>query len=76
MVFQILEVVDKTTIGKAMGTVEAPDVYSAAREACRRHFKSNELPYREDGWMGQSGTFSVQQEDGSHGRRFYVRVPS
>jgi hypothetical protein len=72
MVFQILEVED----GKPMGTVEASDVYSAARQACQRLFKSNALPYREDGWMGQSGTFSVQQEDGTHGRKFYVRVPS
>jgi hypothetical protein len=72
MVFQILE----SEGGPGLCTVEAPDVYSAAREACRRLFKSNELPYREDGWMGQSGKFSVQESDGKHGRKFYVRVPA
>jgi hypothetical protein len=71
MVYQILEVED----GKAMATVEAKDVYSAAREACQRIFRSPMLPYRETGWAGRSGTFSVQEPDGSHGRKFYVRVP-
>jgi hypothetical protein len=72
MVYQILEVED----GKPMGTVEAKDVYSAAREACQRLFRSNMLPFRVDGWMGQSGTFAVQEPDGKYGRKFYVRVPS
>ena len=72
MVFQILEVED----GKPMGTVEAADVYAAAREACQRIFKSSALPYRETGWAGRSGTFSLQEPDGTHGRKFYVRVPS
>lgn len=72
MVFQILEVED----GKAMGTVEAPDVYSAAREASVRLFQARALPYRETGWAGASGTFAVQNGDGTRGRKFYVRVPS
>lgn len=71
MVYQILEVED----GKPMGTVEAPDVYSAAVQACQRLFKSRFLPYRESDWAGHSGTFSLQEPDGSHGRKFYVRVP-
>jgi hypothetical protein len=75
MVYQILESIEDRP-GAAIGTVEAPDVYSAAREACRRLFKSNTLPYREDGWMGQGGRFAVQEADRSHGRKFYVRVPS
>lgn len=71
MVFQILESED----GKVLGTVTASDVYSAAREACQRLFKSQALPYRETGWAGRGGTFSVQEPDGCHGRTFFIKVP-
>jgi hypothetical protein len=72
MVYQILETED----GKAMGTVEAPDVYSAAVQASTRLFKAPGLPFRETGWAGKSGTFAVQTPDGGRGRKFYVRVPT
>ncbi|MDE2102687.1 MAG: hypothetical protein KGL39_35915 [Patescibacteria group bacterium] len=72
MIFQILE----SKAGAGLGTVEASDAYSAAREACRRFFKSPLLPFRETDWAGQSGTFAVQEESGARGRRFYVRVPT
>jgi hypothetical protein len=59
-----------------MGTVEAPDVYAAARKASQQFFKEQALPYRETGWAGKSGTFAVQRQDGTRGRQFFVRVPS
>jgi hypothetical protein len=72
MVFQILE----SEGGSGLGTVEAPDVYSAAVQASSRLFKSPGLPFRETGWAGKSGTFAVQNPDGGRGRKFFVRVPT
>lgn len=71
MFFQILE----SETGVGLDTVEATDVYSAAVKASSRLFKAHGLPFRETGWAGKSGTFSVQNSDGGHGRKFYVRVP-
>jgi hypothetical protein len=72
MVFQILESED----GKVLGIIQTESVYEAARKASVLFFNKTAFPFRETGWAGHSGMFSVQNDDGSRGRRFFVRIPS
>lgn len=54
------------------GTIDAPDHFTAAREASRQFFATEAYPERVTGWGGHSGIFRTRPETGTP-ETFYVR---